>query len=398
MTTEEFFRDIFGKQHAHFPGKPDRFAHLLTWQRLDLLLTKSRLTYPQLRLAKEGTVLEPDSFMRYSKTNRGLEVARVDPALLTRKFREGATVVISSVDELDEPVEDLASALEAELGVRVSVNVYASFGELPGFTNHWDDHDALVIQVDGDKEWLVHGMSRAWPLFRDVEHNPLPTSGPLARYVTHPGDVLYIPRGCWHEAKPIGKASLHLTFGFMRPTGIDFIVWLSDFLRGHEGFRASVPHRSTQEFAQFEEELLRQLREELRPGVLEQFLEDRDATAPARTAANLLWGLDPDDGDGEFTCRLLASRAYVEDDPGTPGEHVLYAGGQRIQLSDVAKPLTRLLLDGEWHSCAEMLSHCDGRIDRGSVVHLVKELHDTGLLAVRPHPGRDPRDTPANPG
>jgi ribosomal protein L16 Arg81 hydroxylase len=38
-----------------------------------------------------------------------------------------------------------------------------------------------------------------------------------------PGDVLYLPRGQYHEALASSDASLHLSFGIGQPTGIDVI-------------------------------------------------------------------------------------------------------------------------------------------------------------------------------
>ena len=55
------------------------------------------------------------------------------------------------------------------------------------------------------------------------------------------GDVLYIPRGWWHEAFPLGEPSLHLTVSLTPPTAMDYLGWVMARLRNHAELRASLP-------------------------------------------------------------------------------------------------------------------------------------------------------------
>jgi ribosomal protein L16 Arg81 hydroxylase len=36
---------------------------------------------------------------------------------------------------------------------RLTANAYISFGDMSGFGVHNDDHDVLVVQIDGRKKW-----------------------------------------------------------------------------------------------------------------------------------------------------------------------------------------------------------------------------------------------------
>lgn len=53
--------------------------------------------------------------------------------------------------------------------------------------------------------------------------------------------MLYIPRGWWHVAFPLGEPSLHLTVATEPPLGTHLIAWLMSKLRLHEMVRAEVP-------------------------------------------------------------------------------------------------------------------------------------------------------------
>jgi hypothetical protein len=55
------------------------------------------------------------------------------------------------------------------------------------------------------------------------------------------GDMLYIPRGWWHVAFPVGEPSLHLTVATVPPHGMDLLQWLIGRLRRHEAVRADLP-------------------------------------------------------------------------------------------------------------------------------------------------------------
>ena len=39
------------------------------------------------------------------------------------------------------------------------------------------------------------------------------------------GDVLYVPRGWWHEGLPIGEETCHVAIGTHGPTLADYAVW-----------------------------------------------------------------------------------------------------------------------------------------------------------------------------
>lgn len=53
--------------------------------------------------------------------------------------------------------------------------------------------------------------------------------------------MLYIPRGWWHVAFPVGEPSLHLTVATEPPLGTHLLNWLMGKLRLHEVVRAEVP-------------------------------------------------------------------------------------------------------------------------------------------------------------
>jgi hypothetical protein len=165
----------------------------------------------------------------------------LDAAVLTERLRQGATLILDAANELSPPLQALCAGLAADFTCSSQANLYACWGTSQGFDVHWDDHDVLIIQVEGRKHWRLHGATRAWPSRRDLHaEHPRPTE-PVEELVLEPGDLLYLPRGYWHAAVGLGEPTLHLTVGLTRKTGSDFLHWLADHLVSEANIRADLP-------------------------------------------------------------------------------------------------------------------------------------------------------------
>jgi hypothetical protein len=67
--------------------------------------------------------------------------------------------------------------------------------------------------------------------------------GPVARrIVMRPGDVLYLPRGLYHDALATDTASLHISFGATYLAGFSGVGRLIQDLQREEFFRRKLPH------------------------------------------------------------------------------------------------------------------------------------------------------------
>ncbi|MGW2689530.1 JmjC domain-containing protein [Streptomyces sp. NPDC001414] len=82
---------------------------------------------------------------------------RLHPTELHARLQEGASLALDSVDELHPPIARLCEAIERELHTRVQASLYASWSATEGFGNHWDDHDTVIVQLDGAKRWRIYG-------------------------------------------------------------------------------------------------------------------------------------------------------------------------------------------------------------------------------------------------
>ncbi|MEU1281108.1 cupin domain-containing protein [Streptomyces sp. NPDC005805] len=377
---EDFLAQVYGRTYRHFPGRPDRFGGLLRWDDLNALLTHHRLEPPRLRLSTDGKTLPQHTYSVPVTTRRSTVWHRLKPAELHRHLADGATLVLDPIDELHPGVGALAQELERQLRTGVQVNAYASWTPEEGFGVHWDDHDVLVLQLDGAKRWRIHGPTRQAPLHRDTDVPEPPPGEPLVELVLNAGDMLYLPRGWWHAvAASEGVHSLHLTCGMQTTTGADLLQWLSEDLRREATVRSELPRFGTdEERADFLRSLGDLVRKEFEDGtLLDRFLSVRDATERARLVPSLPFveGVPPAPA---LAVRLVTARARLCEDG--EGRAVLAAGGEEWACAPQVGPLPALLVGGGSHRLDALAESAGLRL--GQAARLVDELVAGEVAAV----------------
>lgn len=214
---------------------------LLSPGRLLDVLMRGGVGLPQLRCLRDGADLHPNAYTTTHSSRRGAGITIVDMRRLAQLLREGVTLVADSLDAVDPVLEVACRALRWWTEETVRVNAYLTTGATAGFPLHWDDHDVIVVQLDGTKTWEVRGTSRPAPMFRDAARNDTAPEEVLWAGELRAGEVLYIPRGHWHHARCLGGHSLHLTFGLTRRTGVDWLRWVADHSRELDAFREDLP-------------------------------------------------------------------------------------------------------------------------------------------------------------
>lgn len=383
-TLDAFIRTSWGREYAHASGDPKRFAHLLPWSTLDAVLRHHRLPPPRLRLALDGGTVPERTYVQPSHRGRSAPHRRIDHGLLQAQLRRGATLVLDAVDELVDPVGDLADAFEGVFRERFQVNAYAGFGTSRGFDVHWDDHDVFVLQVAGRKRWRVYGPTREAPLEHDEAPDEPPPTEPVWEAVLTAGDVLYLPRGCWHGAVALGEPTLHLSVGATARTGVDLLRWCVDELRTRPAFRRDLP-RLGDDAARSAHlgELRGALLDLLSDGVLERYFADVDARAEVRTRTSLPLAVTGTALADDARLRWLPAR--VNDvSPGVDGAVRIAAGSNRWTFAAAAAPALRAL-------ATDRTIALDALLERSGLApetlrSFVRELVEAGLVAVEDPP------------
>ena len=215
LSVETFIDEIWATDHCHIKrGRPGYFDALLPGpSTVDDLLELFRGDPSGVRLVRGKDKKGPD---RYRLVDGSLDLVGV-----RNDFADGYTIVLDGVEQYVRAVGILARSIEVELNFPIQVNTYITPPGQTGLAPHYDDHDVLVLQVQGSKIWHLYVGADRPPreIQRDkekavaVEGLPTPTDVRLEA-----GDVLYVPRGRVHEAETASEPSIHLTVGIHAPT------------------------------------------------------------------------------------------------------------------------------------------------------------------------------------
>jgi hypothetical protein len=279
---------------------------------------------------------------------------------------------------------ELTDALAARLGVRVGLNLYASWKADDGLALHWDTHGVIVLQLAGRKQWTVHHPSRPDPVKDDAFEPPAADAEPAWSGMLEDGDMLYLPRGYPHVASAVDGASMHLTISLSEPTGVTFLKWLAPLLRDVPQIRASLPRAGdTAAEAAWLETMREMIGAHLTPEVLASYRTEQAASMPMRPRFALpeLQRAQPGTWNASTQLRLPGDPAIrLLRTPGG-GRKALF-GGQRWACSDAtARALGRLSGD-EWTRLEDIEEGLDLR-DRGELRRILALMLVAGALFAR---------------
>jgi hypothetical protein len=318
-------------------------SRLLTPPRLLDTVMRRSLSNPQFRVFQNGRELHPGEYFTDTVTRRGQGIRFANMTRLAALLREGCTLVLDELDFFDATMEAACRALQWWSHELVQVNAYLTTQEAAGFALHWDDHDVVIVQMAGEKSWEVRGPSRPVPMYRDAEPNNTPPEEAVWMGTLRAGDVMHIPRGHWHQATRTDRGegySLHLTFGFVKRTGVNWLTWLADQCRRDEVFRTDLyrwgPAQAQADQAAGLVSATARLMEQFSPAA---FLTAREQERPAARHVQSAGLFGPP-----------ASLVCVTEFPpllALDGDHVtVTATGKRLTFHGKALPALRMFLSG----------------------------------------------------
>lgn len=220
----EFREKYYGKQPLLVRGHPKKFADLFNWDDLNRVLNTSPYPNPHVEISSPHQRQQPTNSQS-----------------IIEQYRSGSSLIFRQLQLFDPKVGELMRALEAEIGEPMFVVLLLSPPSQGAFERHWDRYDGLILHIDGHKAWTVYDEPVDKPIHHFAEKHGDPPSHPILECELAPGDLLYVPRGHWHQAVAQRGLSLHLTFAVKARTGIDFLTWLVDQLRSDVRFGHELP-------------------------------------------------------------------------------------------------------------------------------------------------------------
>ncbi len=218
-----FFAEHYEKRPLHLAGSGTLPRALLTHE--GLLRAIEGAARGGRGAVPEGLVL----FAEQTGTTAAELVA--DEAAMRAYLEAGHPLVWNRARGMSPAVDALAALLAEAFGARVWPNVYATGTAGTPFDVHFDAHEVIAIQCEGEKGWWLSEVRVDRPLDAPEMEAAIEAALRLRRdeaaartlceWTARPGDLVYIPRGQFHNARAAGGRSLHVTFGIRPPSGFE---------------------------------------------------------------------------------------------------------------------------------------------------------------------------------
>jgi ribosomal protein L16 Arg81 hydroxylase len=258
VTPERFFAEHHDRQPLHIPGNPGKFAGVLSWRGINRLLDMTHIwTSTSLKLVMDSQAVPAEAFCTRATGRDGAAVMQPDAKLVQSWIARGASVVMNDVDSLTPGLAGVSNALEAAGLGKAQANVYISWQSHKAFRTHYDTHDVWAVQVEGEKTWNIWEGRAEWPIPHPVfksqtqEHHDAARGKLRGTVLMRPGDLLYLPRGWYHDALAEAPASVHVAYGVHAPLGMDLVNILLERVLYDAEFRKPLPRQDGSAPARF---------------------------------------------------------------------------------------------------------------------------------------------------
>lgn len=382
LSREEFLGRYWSKEFLFLKDGVKYPERLFSWARLNEVLSTHHLTYPKVRVMNAGEPVRPELFTIRRQTFRNHNrIEQLDLAMVNFHLGQGANVVVNGLDEMDTTLRNGCHQLGQAFQNHASVNAYAAFGDKRGFAKHWDDHETLIVQIDGRKRWVVYGQSRLHPLSEDVEGNTEQPTEPIWDGVLEAGDVLNIPRGFWHEVSPVGERTLHLTFSVEPATGLNWLQWAMDKAATSPLARMNIPIFDKQEdLAAYEESLRSVAMDILGRDSLSEYVQSRKGRLNPLPVFSLPEAIDGDIPD-HLTVQYAGITHAVVPSSHSNGAFVVSAFDRDWRMQPAVQPIIEALLTGRAFTVQELESMLPkGKIQPKQLRSFIKHLLMEGFI------------------
>ena len=380
VTPETFFADHFEKAPLRVTrNDPAYYADLLSFADIDRVVTTMGLSIPEISVTRSARDITPGDY--------AYESGVIDPVRVNQLFADGATVILSGLHERLPELARFCRALEAVFSSRVQTNIYMTQAQSQGFRAHYDDHDVIVLQIAGSKEWRFYDTPVELPLTSQAfDPAQVQVGAETQRFVLQPGDMLYVPRGLAHDAVATGEPSLHITTGLMCRTWADVLVEAVNIMAHREPrLRRALPpgfanrgHDFGQYQKDFEEMLALIAREaplgKLMEGFKQDFLTGRVPRAHGQMAEMVKLGGLTADSRVSARPHLIHDLTHFADE----GRVRLVCQGAEIDLPDFARATLEAAVTARDIRVADLPGDLD---DAGKLV-LVRRLVREGLMVI----------------
>ena len=237
-----FYSDHFGKKYLHKQKVIKNENDIVSLEILDDLLSKSKIwnKYNFIMMLDQKKI----SFNDYSSLSLDVtgNTNRPNVNKVQKLVSKGASIILNDIEKYNSNLLMIADELQKLTQGRCQGNLYFSMASHKAFGPHFDLHDVFAIHFEGEKIWNIYENIEDNPInhptFRISPEERVQRAGKLIDQITlKPGDLLYIPRGQYHDALASENGAIHVAFGltYFKPIDLMSGIWekfiLNQFMR-----------------------------------------------------------------------------------------------------------------------------------------------------------------------
>lgn len=385
MTLDDFFAPISADAFltAHYrrapvviPGSAVR-AGLFSYETLNELLAQSSLWTPAtLKVWIDKAAVPAARYCSAMPTLDGEEL-RPDPRKVASWMARGASVILCGAEAMTPAFRAVADCLERSLFGYAVANVYFSYGGHQAFDSHYDDHEVFAVQIAGEKKWRVYRGRVDNPIGQpqhaeNVQQTHDRAKGEVAfEHTLRPGEVMYIPRGQYHDALATSSASLHVTFSVQPANGLAVLELLKAEATRESIFRDDLPLDDGAPLAERLSAYAERLSAILRTPTFERAVRQKQQ---ARVRPRGAFNVPERPADARFVVANRNLRMLARGD-----RHMISDGVQEAPVESHQMALVRWFFAVSDFTLAEAEAEF-GALPPGEAAHLIEVLAGMGVL------------------
>ena len=233
------------KKYIHLKNQNENLKEIMNIKNLNKLISMHNCwDNKNFSLVLNKNIIPFSAFMT---TGDALGFAKVapDPIKVENYIRKGASLVLNDLVYLSKEIEGLASDLQIITNGRCQANLYFSMQSHQAFAPHFDTHDVFALHCEGEKLWNIYENFEKDPINHPIYKQELSdkTEKPgkiIDQVLLKPGDLLYLPRGQFHDALASKNGAIHIAFGITYLKPIDIFQYYYDQLIVNDYFRSDI--------------------------------------------------------------------------------------------------------------------------------------------------------------
>ena len=213
-----FFNKHFGINYMFEPKFVEGFEKIMNLDILDTMLSKTNIWNNQnfIMMLDQKQL----NFNEYASISLDLTGSNYRPDVnkVQNLVSRGASIILNDIQRYNINLMKFSDELQKITNGRCQANLYFSMKSHQAFGPHFDLHDVFAVHFEGEKVWNIYENIEKNPInhpsFKLSEEQRKKRAGKIIDQVTlRPGDLLYIPRGQYHDALASQNGAVHIAFG-----------------------------------------------------------------------------------------------------------------------------------------------------------------------------------------